>query len=131
MRWLFPAGVLIGLVVGGCGQQPPTPGQPRAVSIDSGQRLFTQVCAQCHGMGARGLPFLGADLKTSAFFNQSPEDEVIAMIGQGKPAAADRPAMPPNGGRLDLTPDDLRDIVAFIKSLPGGHEQTDGEHGTP
>lgn len=41
------------------------------------------------------------------------------MIKQGRPATGERPAMPPKGGRLNLTDDDIRDIIAYVKSLPG------------
>lgn len=101
-----------------CGEKPATP-TPRQPSADKGRMLYMQVCAQCHGVAARGVHFLGADLKTSTFFNQSDEQKVIDLIVQGKPATADRPAMPPKGGRLNMTFDDVRDIIAYIHSLPG------------
>lgn len=85
-----------------------------------------QVCAQCHGMDARGHRFLGADLKASPFFNQTPEDDVLAMIKMGKPATTDRPAMPPKGGRMNLSDEDIRDIIAYIKTLPGPEPEPAG-----
>lgn len=120
MKQFFPV-LLLALSLAGCGERPApvTPAQTSAPSAAQGRSLYIQVCAQCHGMDARGHKFLGADLKTSVFFNQSPEDEVVAMIVAGKPATADRPAMPPKGGRLSLTEQDIRDIIAYIHSLPG------------
>lgn len=118
----FPL-ILIGLFAGlpACGEKPAAPASaaPREPSPDKGRMLYMQVCAQCHGVAARGVNFLGADLKTSAFFNESDEAAIIQLIEQGKPATADRPAMPPKGGRLNMTEDDIRDIIAYIHALPG------------
>ncbi|KAA0215337.1 MAG: cytochrome c [Leptolyngbya sp. PLA3] len=119
----FPV-VLIGLIAllagpPACGEKPTAPAAPRQSSPEKGRLLFIQVCTQCHGADARGVDFLGADLKASAFFNQSDEQAVIDLIVRGKPATADRPAMPPRGGRLSMTEDDIRDIIAYIDSLPG------------
>lgn len=44
------------------------------------------------------------------------------MIKVGRPPTADRPAMPPKGGRLDLTDDELHDIVAFLRTIPVGDD---------
>ncbi len=128
MRTQFPI-ILIGLLIllGGppaCDEKPAAPSSsaPRQPSPDKGRMLYMQVCAQCHGAAARGVNFLGADLKTSVFFNQSDEQAVIDLIVQGKPATGDRPAMPPKGGRLNMTEDDIRDIIAYIHGLPGPSE---------
>lgn len=115
---------LLALLVGApaCGEKPAAPvasAAPRQASPEKGRMLYMQVCAQCHGAAARGVNFLGADLKTSAFFNQGDERAVIDLIVHGKPATSDRPAMPPKGGRLNMTEDDIRDIIAYIHSLPG------------
>lgn len=113
--------VLFSLLAGlsACEENKPAAPAPRQPSPEKGRMLYMQVCAQCHGVAARGVHFLGADLKTSTLFNQSDERRVIDLIVQGRPATADRPAMPPKGGRLNMTEDDVRDIIAYIHSLPG------------
>lgn len=115
MRAVFPVIVVTAALMGSCGE--PEPASPHVVSLERGKGLYTQVCAQCHGLDARGVPMLGADLTTSTFFLESTDDELVAMISKGKPAADGRPPMPPKGGRLDLTEHDLLDIIAYIKTL--------------
>ncbi len=82
-----------------------------------GHRLFIQICAQCHGMNGEGVDFMGARLIASDWVAQRSNQELVAFLKEGRPAQADRPAMPPKGGRLDLTDRHLYDIVAFMRTL--------------
>lgn len=102
--------------VPGCGDSGP--GVPEAAPDPArGAELFATVCAQCHGPTAEGLPGRGANLRTSPFVAGSTDAELVAMIRGGRPPTPTHPAMPPKGGRLDLTDRDLFDVVAHIRSL--------------
>lgn len=89
--------------------------------ISAGETLYQQTCFACHGTDAKGLPNLGKDLTTSAFINESSDDELLAYVLEGR--AADDPAnttgivMPPKGGFDFLGDDDIRAIIAFVRSL--------------
>lgn len=86
-------------------------------AIARGRRNFNRSCAACHGQLATGLPGLGANLRTSEFVGTATDDELIAMIKAGKSATETHPMMPPKGGIPTFTDDDLRDIVAYIRSI--------------
>lgn len=105
------------LVLVGCSDKPGpvTPGPP---DLANGAEIFRTVCAQCHGPAGEGVKDRGKNLPLSPFVNQSTDAEVVAMIRVGRPPTTERPAMPPKGGRLDLTTQDLFDVVAFVRSLP-------------
>lgn len=132
-------GLLVMLTLIGCGEQsqqtssapsssPATPQQSAAmsasaptVSAEAGKRLFQQTCAACHGMEGKGMPNLGKDMTTSPFIKQHSNDELLAFIKQGRmpsdPASTTGVAMPPKGGNPTLTDDQLRDIIAYIRTL--------------
>jgi len=87
---------------------------------ENGQKQFT-TCAGCHGPDANGLPNLGKDLHNNAFLTAMTDDQAVAFLKVGRPA--DDPlnttgvAMPPKGGNPAFSDDDLRDIVAYLRTL--------------
>lgn len=87
---------------------------------EKGKKHFT-TCAGCHGPEGKGLPNLGKDLTTSTFVADKTDAELVEFLKVGR--AADAPdntthvAMPPKGGNPALSDDDLRDVVAFVRSL--------------
>lgn len=89
--------------------------------INSGQQLFAASCAGCHGMDATGITGLGKDLVAGDFSVTTPDDELIAMIQEGRPF--NHPdnttgiEMPANGGNPGLNDTDLQNIVAYLRSL--------------
>jgi mono/diheme cytochrome c family protein len=117
VAWLCLSLALV-LAPGGCGRDEPGATMP-AFPPDAarGAELFATVCAQCHGPDALGITGRGKNLKTSPFVAASSDAELVAMIRGGRPATTEHPAMPPKGGRLDLTTQDLFDIVAHVRSL--------------
>lgn len=86
----------------------------------AGQKHFS-TCAGCHGPDAKGLPNLGKDLTTSTFVSGKTDAELVDFLKVGR--AADAPdntthvAMPPKGGNPALSDDDLKDVVAYMRSL--------------
>ncbi len=100
------------------GAMTPVDADP-AVLAD-GERLYLEACAPCHGPDGRGLPTLGNSLVDSDFLREHSEDEILAMIRAGRDAnAADNRsgvAMPPSGGRPDLSDEQLRAIVRYIQA---------------
>jgi len=99
-----------------------TPGsQPVAAgALAAGERLYLEACAVCHGQNGEGIANLGNTLVDSTFVQESTDDEVLALIRTGR-AATDPEnqsglAMPPSGGRPDLSDADLLIIVHFLRS---------------
>lgn len=104
-------------------------------SVKTGQRLFSTICAACHGADAKGMPGLGKPLVNSAFVNQLNDDQLVAFITQGRPttdpANTTGVAMPAKGGNPSLTDADLNAIVDYIRSLNGATVIHDGGEPTP
>ena len=138
--FVFSLALVLTLVVVGCGggkkKEPtptpkpaptatsaptPTPSGPSPEAVAEGKKLFEQTCSACHGKDAKGLPNLGKDLTTSEFVKGLSDDELLAFIKKGRPVSD--PAnttgvdMPPKGGNPALTDDQLRAIIAFIRSI--------------
>ncbi len=98
----------------------PTP-QAASVDVRLGKQKFEAVCASCHGVDGKGLPGLGKDLTTSPFVKSQTDEQLVEFIKKGRdasdPANTTGVAMPPKGGDPSLTDDQLRAIVAYIRTL--------------
>lgn len=90
-------------------------------NAEKGKQLYATVCITCHGPTGEGIQGLGKSLQANAFVKSKSDDEVAAMLKEGR--AADHPenttkvAMPPKGGNPGLSDPDLKDIVAFLRTL--------------
>jgi cytochrome c5 len=89
--------------------------------VTAGQRLYMANCGLCHGQSAEGKPKLGKGLHDNEFVNSLTDEELLAFLQEGR--RANHPLntrgvdMPPRGGNPGLTDDDLRQIVAYLRSL--------------
>lgn len=90
-------------------------------AADRGKQHFATVCATCHGQGGEGVQGLGKSLQESEWLKAHSDEDFAKLILEGR--AADHPenttrvAMPPKGGSPGLTEDDIRDIVAYTRTL--------------
>jgi len=88
--------------------------------LDHGQQLYLQSCAACHGQKGEGVANLGNSLTASPLVQEGAEADILAMIRTGRDVnAADNQsglAMPPSGGRPDLSDADLLAIITFLRS---------------
>ncbi len=89
--------------------------------VAKGKVVFAGTCATCHGPDAKGLPNLGKDMTISEFIAGQSNDQLLAFIKTGRstsdPASTTGVDMPPKGGNPALTDEQLKDVVAFIRSL--------------
>lgn len=81
-----------------------------------GRDLFASACVACHGADGRGVQGLGKTLVESDFVASLDDDGFREYIIAGRPNAKPMP-MPPRAGRDDLTDDDLRAIVTYVRGL--------------
>ena len=109
----------VALTVVACGGGGrPGPADP---AVQRGKVVFDRVCATCHGKDAKGLPRLGKDLHDNAFTKGLSDDELVEFLKIGRPAYHELNEtgvdMPPKGGDPTITDDDLRNVVAFLRTL--------------
>jgi mono/diheme cytochrome c family protein len=94
----------------------PVTGDPKA-----GEVLFQTVCAACHGFNAQGISGLGKPLVGSEFVNKQADTQLVAFIKQGRlpsdPLNTTGQMMPPRGGSVTITDDDLNNVVAYLRLL--------------
>lgn len=110
---------LVGLASCGGGGGPKAPSA--ADRVAAGQARFQKTCSTCHGKDAKGMPKLGKNLHENQFIQSKTDDEMVKFIETGRPAwdpANTRGVdMPPRGGDPTLTENDIRNIVAFLRTL--------------
>lgn len=84
---------------------------PEAKEI--GQRLFLTYCAQCHGSdakGGKGFP----NLTAGGWLWGGTPDRIEETITKGRDAV-----MTPKGTKPDMSAQDVKDVVAYVRSLSG------------
>jgi hypothetical protein len=74
-----------------------------------------------HGPEGRDVPHLGKDLVASKFTVDLSDDQLLAFVRKGR-AANDNSnttgiPMPPSGGNPSLSDDQLREIIAYLRTL--------------
>ena len=75
--------------------------------FESGEDIYSAVCAACHGTGAAGAPKLDDKAAWSGRLTQGVDVLYQSAInGKG--------AMPPKGGRADLSDDDIKMTVDYM-----------------
>ncbi|MCC6950099.1 MAG: c-type cytochrome [Phycisphaerales bacterium] len=81
-----------------------------------GREVFTSACVACHGPDGKGVAGLGLNLVESDFVALQPDGALAQFVALGRPNAQPTP-MPPRAGRDDLTHDDLRHVVVWLRGL--------------
>lgn len=81
-----------------------------------GREVFMGTCVACHGVDGKGVTGLGKDLTTSNFVALLDDAGFVGFIIEGRPGATPV-AMPPRAGNPNLTDDDLRHVVSYVRGL--------------
>lgn len=86
-----------------------------------GRDLFVSACSACHKADGTGVAGLGKDLTKSWFVASLDDRELVQFVEAGRPANdpenTTKVPMLPKGGRADLTSEDIRSIVYFVRGL--------------
>lgn len=90
-------------------------------SLLAGGEVFQTSCATCHGPEGQGVPRLGKPLKNSAFVQSSTDEELLAVIRDGRgpadPGNTTGMLMPPRGANPRLSDARLIDVVGYLRML--------------
>jgi disulfide bond formation protein DsbB len=87
----------------------------------NGAALYQGSCQACHGPEGTGIEGLGKPWVGSEFINSTSNEDMVEFLKVGRPS--DDPlnttgiAMLPRGGNPSLTDDDLKDLVAYMRTL--------------
>jgi disulfide bond formation protein DsbB len=80
-------------------------------------------CMACHGKDATGVKNMGKSLVNTPFVAKLDDAALVDFIKKGRgptdPENTTKIAMPPKGGNPALKDEQIRDIVAYIRSLNG------------
>jgi len=119
--------ILIAIFVSACGDSEASDltnsDQYAALVGDpaNGEVIFQSTCSACHGPDAKGLPNLGKDLTTSEFVAGESDTNLIAFVIAGRDIDDSENtagiAMPPRGGNVELSDQDIADVVAHVRTL--------------
>jgi len=106
---------------GGDSKEEPGGGRASPELAAKGEVLFRKTCIACHGPAGEGMPNLGKDMTRSEFIKSKTDEELLAFIKVGRrpgdPLNTTGVDMPPKGGFPALDEDDLKAIVAYIRTL--------------
>jgi disulfide bond formation protein DsbB len=126
-RLLLALMLMLSLALAACGgggdDEPAATEPPPEAAGDAanGKELFAKTCAACHGPNGEGVQGLGKPFAGSEFLQDTSDGDLLAFLKKGRPPgdAANTTGvdMPPKGGNPALTDDDLRDIIAFMRTL--------------
>ena len=111
--------ILSALVLAACGgSSEPT---YSAEDVAAGGEIFASTCSACHGPDAKGLPNLGKDLTTSEYVRDNDDEALLLLLVEGRPSGHELNTtgvdMPPRGGNPSLSDDDLKTVVAYLRSI--------------
>ena len=99
---------------------PAPPPPPAAGDAAAGETAYNGTCSACHGPDLMGVTGLGKALIGSEFVGSNSDDDLLAFLKIGRPTSDPLNTtgvdMPPKGGNPSLDDDDLRDIIAFVRS---------------
>lgn len=90
-------------------------------AVERGAFVYEGTCQICHGPNGIGVEGLGKPWVNSDFIDGLDDEEMLQFLIEGRPA--DHPdnttgiAMTARGGNSLLTDDDLRDVIAYMRSL--------------
>lgn len=117
-----PPPYVAGLAAGGASATPTldaatAPAGVTQEMVEAGEQSFGTICVACHGGGGAGTAAAPA-LNDGEWLNISGSfDEIAATIQSGVPAPQQFAApMPPMGGG-NFTPDQVRELAAYIFAL--------------
>lgn len=81
----------------------------------NGERIFSRICAQCHGL--RGKGGIGPAIGRKGFLGQVSDSFLKEMISYGRSGTQMRANLAGQGGLVELSRRDIDDTIAYIRTL--------------
>lgn len=107
---------------GGGSSKPAAGGSEAFGNVAKGQEVYASTCVACHGPDAKGMPGLGKNLaQASDWMKSQSNDQLLEFMKTGRssgdPENTTKVDMPPKGGNPALSDEDLKDVIAYMRSL--------------
>jgi cytochrome c oxidase cbb3-type subunit III len=92
---------------------------PKVISgnKDNGKKLYQLYCAVCHGGRAPGKKQIGPVLSNQKYLRYTSDRQIWISTAYGREATTMGPSLKGLDGVRQLKPDDISDIVTYIRSL--------------
>jgi len=82
---------------------------------NKGEQLFMQNCMVCHSDdGAGAMPGI-SDLTESLSWSTISDYQLLSRLKTGIQKSGESVSMPPKGGNPELTDDDLKKVITFMR----------------
>jgi mono/diheme cytochrome c family protein len=119
VSWSFLPANQIAAIIAWIRQWQTVPGIPlssRSITGDvaEGQALFKSLCVGCHGIHGQGA--VGTAILNQDFLRAASDEFILRSITRGRSSSAMRSFDQTFQGMDQLTPEELRNVVAFIRS---------------
>lgn len=95
----------------------PAAGEATAAASADGAAVYNKACVACHGAGLAGAPKLGDGADWGPRIAQG-QDVLVDHVIKG--FTGKKGVMPPRGGFMNLSDDEVRAAVAHMVSQSGG-----------
>ncbi len=82
---------------------------------DDGEVIYQQTCIACHSANGKGVIPGTPDLTDTEGVLAKSDEELIANIINGYQTPGSPMAMPPKGGNPNLSEQDIRDVVEYMR----------------
>jgi cytochrome c5 len=92
---------------------------PVAVDSAAGEAVYSQTCIACHGTNGKGAIPGVADFTDKDGSLSKADAVLIKNIIEGFQSPGSFMAMPPNGGNPGLTENDVKAVVAYLRTTFG------------
>lgn len=84
--------------------------------IQRGREVYESTCIACHGADGEGVLPGVPDLAEKDGPLSKPDEVLMKHMIEGFQSADSPLAMPPNGGNPDLTEEDIRNVLEYLRS---------------
>ena len=110
--------LLAALVLAACGDDAGTTLDP---TTTVGEEVYEVACIACHATGGEGIEGLGEPLANSDFVASRTDQQLLDFVVTGRgtadPENTSGVAMPPRGGRPNLTDAEIFAVISYLRTL--------------
>ncbi len=100
-------------------QAAPVKTSAAAASALSGREIYQQTCVACHGADGKGTVPGAPDFNRKDGRLSKSDDELMNSLLHGLQSPGSPMAMPPKGGNAQLTEEDLRRVLDYLREAFG------------